>query len=156
MKYEVGEIFYLVGSENIKIIPFRVVEEITRTTLEGVEKSYIVELPDKANTRVDVSRLKGNIFKDLHSLKLYMIDNASKAIEGMAFNAMQISEKVFKVDAIRKLAEDIISKEKSTLPLNESINVQNKNKEDIIKVDIGNGVIANMKATELEKVNSNL
>ena len=156
MKYKVGEIFYLVGDENLKVIPFRIVEEITRTNLEGIEKNYIAELPDSKKTRVSVKRLKGKVFEDIRSLKTHMIENAKKAIETMVFDAIAISESVFKTNALKEISEGMVSKEEITLPLNENNNVQNKSNEDIIKIDIGNGVIANMRATDLEKVKSNL
>ena len=66
MEYKVGQVFYLVGSETAKVIPFRVVEEVTRTTLDGVEKTFIAEVPDKKNTKVPVTKLKGETFTNLH------------------------------------------------------------------------------------------
>lgn len=152
MKYEVGKVFYLVGDENLKVIPFRIVEEVTRTTLEGVEKSYIVELPDNKKTRAKMSQLKGSIFEDLNSLKVHMIENAKKAIEEITFNALSIAENVFNINAIEEIANNVIKNEELEEE-NINNNVQNESNEDIIKVDIGNGVIANMKVTDLEKVN---
>mgnify|MGYP003668659486 CR=1 FL=1 len=73
MKYKVGQIFYLVGSETARVIPFRVVEEITRTTLEGIEKSFIAEMPDEEKTKVDVAKLKGAIFGNIKQVRMHML-----------------------------------------------------------------------------------
>lgn len=150
MEYKVGQIFYLVGAETAKVIPFRVVEEVTRTTLEGQEKSYVVELPDAKRTKVDVSRLKGDVFKDLDQLRKHMLDNARNAIDGMIDEAELLANSVYYVK------ENIIKKQ--TLDHDDSeekINkesVQNIKEDDKINVDMGNGLIAKMSLKDLDKV----
>ena len=150
MEYKVGQIFYLVGAETAKVIPFRVVEEVTRTTLEGQEKTYVVELPDAKRTKVDVSKLKGDVFKDLDQLRKHMLDNARNAIDGMIDEAELLANSVYYVK------ENIIKKQ--TLDYDDSeekINkesVQNIKEDDKINVDIGNGLIAKMSLKDLDKV----
>jgi len=150
MEYKVGQIFYLVGAETAKVIPFRVVEEVTRTTLEGQEKTYVVELPDAKRTKVDVSKLKGDVFKDLDQLRKHMLDNARNAIDGMIDEAELLANSVYYVK------ENIIKKQ--TLDYDdyeEKINkesVQNIKEDDKINVDIGNGLIAKMSLKDLDKV----
>ena len=150
MEYKVGQIFYLVGAETAKVIPFRVVEEVTRTTLEGQEKSYVVELPDAKRTKVDVSKLKGDVFKDLDQLRKHMLDNARHAIDGMIDEAELLANSAYygKENIIKKRTfvhddfEEKINKE----------SVQNIKEDDKINVDIGNGVIAKMSLKDLDKV----
>jgi gamma-glutamylcyclotransferase (GGCT)/AIG2-like uncharacterized protein YtfP len=150
MEYKVGQIFYLVGAETAKVIPFRVVEEVTRTTLEGQEKSYVVELPDAKRTKVDVSKLKGDVFTDLDQLRKHMLDNARNAIDGMIDEAELLANSVYYVK------ENIIKKQ--TLDHDDSeekINkesVQNIKEDDKINVDMGNGLIAKMSLKDLDKV----
>ena len=150
MEYKVGQIFYLVGAETAKVIPFRVVEEVTRTTLEGQEKSYVVELPDAKRTKVDVSKLKGDVFTDLDQLRKHMLDNARNAIDGMIDEAELLANSVYYVK------ENIIKKQ--TLDHDDSeekINkesVQNIKEDDKINVDMGNGLIAKMSLKDLDKL----
>lgn len=156
MKFKVGQIFYLVGAETAKVIPFRIIEEVTRTTLKGEEKTYIAELPNDNHTHIDVSKLKGKIFDNIESLRNYMIDNAKNAIEAMIDNALTLSSTAYNIQQSSESDDDFeennIIGYKNLLNNNENTSVQNSNKDDIIKVDIGNGVIANMKKSDLEKV----
>jgi len=150
MEYKVGQIFYLVGAETAKVIPFRVVEEVTRTTLEGQEKSYVVELPDAKRTKVDVSRLKGDVFKDLDQLRKHMLDNARNAIDGMIDEAELLANSVYyvKENIIKKQTLDHDDSEEK----NNKESVQNIKEDDKINVDMGNGLIAKMSLKDLDKV----
>ena len=177
MDYKVGQVFYLVGSETAKVIPFMVIEEVTRTTLEGIEKSYIAQLPNEDKTTVDVSKLKGEVFDNLESLRSQMVANAKLAIESMIQDATSIAKVAYNLpeevqnevavvaqpeelslnpraakdnkmsegEGFEVIGKDEVVKEEET-------NVQAVVTDDIVKVEIGNGVIANMKVEDLEKV----
>ena len=164
MKYKVGQIFYLVGSETARVIPFRVVEEITRTTLEGIEKSFIAEMPDEEKTKVDVSKLKGATFENIEHVRAHMIINAQTAIDKMLSSAMKISKHVYgdieenivdtiDTNSIYKKDEEFSSKPRAAdKDIKEEDSVQTSLGDDIVKVDIGNGVMANMKVSDLDKM----
>jgi hypothetical protein len=156
MQYDVGQIFYLVGTETAKVIPFRIVEIVTRTTLSGQEKNYIVEMPDNKHTRVDISKLKGNIFSDINALERHMIENAKNAITNMINDALDLAEIAFEIKDIQSsyLNNNLISKFDLTEPKDdkelESVQINKEN--NIVKVDIGNGIVANMNIEDLQKV----
>lgn len=173
MKYKVGQVFYLVGTETAKVIPFRVVEEITRTTMSGQEKTYIAELPDEKRTQVEVSKLKGEVFSNLNSLSTHMLENAKKAINRMVDDANKLASLSFELEATQPLKEgtpqvnEVLEPKSKSTPSkvdnnfevldkndikNKNNSVQEGKKSDIVKVDIGNGVMANMKIEDLEKV----
>ena len=162
MKYKVGQIFYLVGSETARVIPFRVVEEITRQTLEGIEKSFIAEMPDKGKTKVDVAKLKGAIFGNIKQVRMYMLANAEQAIDKMLTSAMKIAEHVYSTSVAYssemrdnyELAETEADAEAPGLldSKEDENDVQEALKSDIIKVDIGNGLMATMNTANLDKV----
>lgn len=154
MKYKVGQVFYLVGVETAKVIPFRVVEEVTRTTLDGQEKTYIAELPDKKKTQVPVTKLKGQVFEDVDTLRSYMLENARQAIDSMIDIAEKLSASMYDVPVENHEDDNdlIIGHKVLSTPEDEEASVQNDAKNDIVKVDIGNGVIANMNIKDLEKV----
>ncbi len=154
MKYKVGQIFYLVGAETAKVIPFRIVEEVTRTTLAGIETSFIAELPDEDQTKIDVNKLGGKVFDTKNDLRHYMIKNASEAIDAMIKNATKLSEKVYgeiKTEKPEKIENPEKSKQKRSSKKEENESVENK--KEVVKVDIGNGVMATMNVSDLEKVN---
>jgi len=172
MKYKVGQVFYLVGVETAKVIPFRIVEEITRTTLEGEEKTYIAELPDAKKSQIPVLKLKGEIFDSLDALRTHMLNNAKQAIESMIDSAEKLSWAAYNVESKsppRDVLDEIELPKEETVDSSEdsSLNgfevlskddvetgdsVQGDEKSDIVKVDIGNGVMANMSIKDLEKV----
>lgn len=148
MEYKVGQVFYLVGSETAKVIPFRVVEEVTRTTLDGIEKTFIAEMPDKKNTKVPVTKLKGETFTNLQDLRKHMIENATRAIDNMIASAEQLA--IVSFENVKK--EEPFDSLESTKENNNEHGVQAEEGSDKVAVDIGNGIIARMNLKDLEKV----
>ena len=149
MKYKVGQVFYLIGLETARVIPFMIVEEVTRTTIAGVEKSFIAELPDAKKTKIDVLKLRGNVFDNLESLKQHMLENAKNAIDSMIEQALHLSDESFNTNFLSPYEDNAAS-----LPeVDEEINsVQSDIKDDKVSVDIGNGIIAKINLRDLEKV----
>lgn len=161
-EYRVGQILFLIS--NSKVIPVQVVEEVIRTTLRGKEKTYMVMFPDKEQTIVDIQKIKSEIFLSKEALRLFMIDNATKAIDEMIKSASQIVIGVFSdnsEDDINEAQESFESKvidfKKIETNLSKEENnkniqkVQNSNNNNIIKVDLGNGRIGKIKADNLEE-----
>lgn len=134
MNYQVGQILYICNEKKLNIYPVQIVEEIIRTTLNGKEKAYVIMLPDKEKTCIEITKVKDNLYESLESVKTHMITNATSAIENMANSAEILGKKAFgKVD----------QKE-------EHVQVETNN--DIIMVDLGNGTKAKMNSSSLEKV----
>lgn len=161
-EYRVGQILFLIS--NSKVIPVQVVEEVIRTTLRGKEKTYMVMFPDKEQTIVDIQKIKSEIFLSKEALRLFMIDNATKAIDEMIKSASQIVIGVFSdnsEDDINEAQESFESKvidfkkietNSSKEENNKNIQkVQNSNNNNIIKVDLGNGRIGKIKTDNLEE-----
>jgi hypothetical protein len=149
MKYKVGQVFYLIGLETAKVIPFMIVEEVTRTTISGVEKTFIAELPDAKKTKIDVLKLRGNVFDNLEDLRSHMFENAKNAIVTMIDQALQLADAAFDTNLLTSHEElpEVLRES------NEEINsVQNISQGDKVSVDIGNGIIAKINLRDLEKV----
>ena len=112
-------------------------------------------MPDEEKTKVDVSKLKGATFKNIEQVWVHMISNAENAIDKMLSSAIKISEHVYGVieNKSHKKNEALDSK---TNPYDKDIkeedSVQTPLSDDIVKVDIGNGVMANMKVSDLDKM----
>lgn len=141
MNYEVGQILYLCNEEKMKIIPLQVVEEIIRTTIKGKEKSYILIFPDSKKTKVNFKSIKGKIFDDINQIKSHMISNATDAINRMAITAEELQLLAFNTTP---------KEEKNVHQINNDVQVENK--DDIIMVDLGDGVKAKINTNSLEKV----
>lgn len=140
MEYHVGQILYLCNEEKMKIIPIQIVEEVIRTTLSGKEKNYIGMLPDKKKTKINVTDIQGSLYDSLNDVKSHMIKNATEAINRMGEMASMLEKEAFEIEkAIKKIDQ----KENS---------VQADVNDDIITVDLGNGVKAKMNTSILDKV----
>lgn len=79
--YEVGQIIYLLVKAEMKVIPVRVVEAITRRTLKGAETTYLVQLPDKNKTVSDLNDLDAEIYTDLNHVKQILLEHVTASIE---------------------------------------------------------------------------
>jgi hypothetical protein len=148
MEYKVGQILYFVGGESARVIPVRIVEEVVRTTIDGKEKTYTVELPDKKRTHVNMSKLKGQSFDSVSNLNKHMLKNAKEAIQTMVKDAIALTKEVFD-ETVEKDYSKVLESDNS-----EDTNdiVKNKKSDDIVSVDIGNGVMAKMDIKDLSKV----
>lgn len=149
MKYKVGQVFYLIGLETARVIPFMIVEEVTRTTITGIEKTFIAELPDAKKTKIDVFKLKGIVFDNLEELRTHMLENANNAISTMIDQALQLADEAFDTS----LLSSYENSSKNVPEYEEEIDgVQSDMQGDKVSVDIGGGIIAKINLRDLEKV----
>ena len=137
-EYEVGQILFLANEKSFKIIPVQIVEEVVRTTIDGTFKTYLVKFPNKDRTIVDINNVKFKHFKNEDAVKEYLLNNTKNAIETLMESANKIKQEVF---GSNNSKEDIFK----------NVNVQQENKNDIIKIDLGNGQTGNLKIDNLKK-----
>ena len=131
--YEVGQILYITNSKNMNVIPIQVVEEVIRTTLNGKEKTYIVKFPNKQETLADISDINTQIFLSTQEIEDYMISNTKNAIKKMIEKAKLTAQNTFKINNENNFEQ----------------NVQSKNNNNIITVDLGDGTKAKMNLENL-------
>lgn len=79
--YEVGQIIYLLVKGEMKVIPTRVVEAITRKHLSGTDTTYMVQLPDKERTVIDLTELEAEPYSDLSRVREIMLERVASSIE---------------------------------------------------------------------------
>lgn len=91
MRYEVGQVIFLLNSADLKIIPARVEEEIIRRRATGEEINYKVALPTKARDVVNLSELDVEVFTSSAELRSHMVDNAVKMIDSLIDRAGKVS-----------------------------------------------------------------
>jgi len=122
MGYQVSQIVYLVSKKDTRIFPARVVEQISRRTLEGEEESYVIELPDKKSSRVPLESIDAELFVSLDLLRDHLLHEATVAITRVVENAANVQKKAFGSEA----------------PLQEGL----QNSSDSVEIDMGDGVKA--------------
>jgi len=148
----------MIGERTTKIMPLQVIEEVVITTLDGKQKTYTVQLPDKKKSRVDISDLKGTLFETTSELRAYMLDNATQAIDKMISGADTLCRAAFEYSStyakekstvitedVQKAMKDTYGKNNVTLQP-----VQHNENDDIIKIDLGDGKVATMKSENLK------
>lgn len=147
-KYKVGQILYLIGESSTRIVPIQVIEEVVRTTVNGTEKTYTVQMPDKKKTSVDIKKIKGVLFETKEALRKHMLTNATVAIDTMISDCNILVDSIFK--KIEKKQQDKVQTKKK-LSIDEN-SVQYQTQDDIIKVELGNGEVGTFKSSDLEKL----
>ena len=109
--YEVGAVLWIIHTDRPGLMAYRVVEEITKKTLEGEQIQYLVEAAVPKSKTVKLEAIKGNIYEDSEEAKQKMIENATKAIDGMV---MKIQGNVDTFFGDTKLEEEESPKPKIT------------------------------------------
>ena len=89
MKYNVGQVVYLLNQKSLTIIPALIVEEVIRKTIEEESKQYILEFPGEDNKRVVLDKVSARIFNDTDTLRDYMIENTRQNIEKLIVGALE-------------------------------------------------------------------
>ena len=146
MNLKVGQVVYLLSKKENKVFPAQVVEEVTRKTLEEEEISYVVKMPDKEGSKVPLDDLDVDIFKNEKEIKAFMIDNSTKTINRLVDWAEKVGSKMFQ-ETVKSKQQKKKRKEKEHI-VEEKLNDIDKNKDEKIKVDLGNGVIANVSGVQ--------
>ena len=150
--YRVGQVLYMANDNTLRVIPVQVVEEIIRTTLNGKEKTYNIQLPDKKNTVIDIKKVKGNLFTSADQVRNHMIKNATEAIDMMIQKAKDIKDVAFTSD---KEETDKAHHPKEDNGLRVSLPadyVQQETKDDIINIVLDDGTSAKFNPKDLQKV----
>ena len=144
-QYEVGQILYMTSAKSFKIIPIQVVEEVVRTTVDGVQKTYMVSFPDKEKTIVDIAQISGSLFKNFKEVEKHLLDNTRKAIKQLIKEA-----DIIKNEAFGKSSKIV---ENKNIPVAKGVDesVQQNDNDVILKVDLGNGQIGRLSKKELNK-----
>jgi hypothetical protein len=70
--YEVGQVFYVISTENDRIVPMQVCEELRRRTISGEETTYLIRSGPEAKATFRMDELKGEIFSTLDQAKVHL------------------------------------------------------------------------------------
>ena len=93
--YEVGSVLWVIHSDRPGLMAYQVIEEITKKTLEGEQIQYLVRSATNKSKTVKLDSIKGLVFEDSEEAKQKMIENATKAIDGMVLKIQANVDKLF-------------------------------------------------------------
>lgn len=93
--YEVGTVLWIIHEDRPGLMAYRVVEEITKKTLEGEQIRYLIQAATLRSKIVKLESVKGKILETPEEAKNVMIEHATRAIDGMVTRVQQNVEKYF-------------------------------------------------------------
>ena len=94
-KYEVGTILWIIHKDRPGLVAYRIIEEITKKTLEGEKIQYIVQPAIPKAKPVQLESIKGRIFLSAEEAKNALVENASKAIDAIVEKTQNLINRVF-------------------------------------------------------------
>ena len=139
--YEVGQILYTILENKYKVIPLKISEQVITKTLEKESITYKAIIPGKKQVKVNLSEVF-NIWDNLEEVEKHLLNNAKSAVSKMIEESNALRQKYFK--------EEVVDKDDLSACNNESNgdiikhDDYDDNIESKIKVDLGNGQIANL------------
>ena len=154
--YDVGHILFLLFERKRQVIPVQVTEQITRKTLDGEKMEYIVTLPNEKRATTELSSLGAQIFHTIEDAQEHMVSSAKSAIDSMVTKTTQIATEAFDINIkYKNTSGEIVQSKYLDSQIKESIKTDNRknskkgpltiSSEESTKIDLGNGVIGNLK-----------
>jgi len=96
-QYDVGITLWIIHTERPGLVAYRVVEEITKRTLDGEVIQYLVQPAIPRAKTVPLESIKGRIFLNSEEAKNALIENATRAIDTMIEKTQVLVDKFFTV-----------------------------------------------------------
>ena len=96
MKFQVGQIIFIVLKKKQQVLPARIIEEIQKKTMKGEEISYSAEIPVRDEMQVvPLSQLDCDLFMTLNEVREFLIFNATSVVDRLLAKAEKISKNRF-------------------------------------------------------------
>ena len=100
MTYNVGQVLFVLMSEQNKVLPCQVVEENTKKTLNGDIVTYkVIFGSDQANI-IDLDKVKGKIFTSLRDVQKILLNNVTRWVNSHIEAANKASITHYKHNAL--------------------------------------------------------
>lgn len=93
--FEVGSVLWIIHTDRPGLMAYRVIEEITKKTLDGEQIQYLVQAAMPKSKTVKLESIKGQVFEESEEAKMRLIENATKAIDGMVVKIQKNVDKFF-------------------------------------------------------------
>ena len=94
-QYDVGTVLWIIHRDRPGLVAYRVVEEITKKTLEGEKIQYLVQPAVPKSRTVQLESINGRIFLTSEEAKNALIENATRAIDTMIKKTQNLVNKFF-------------------------------------------------------------
>ena len=94
-QYDVGTVLWIIHRDRPGLVAYRIVEEITKKTLEGEKIQYLVQPATPKTKTVQLESINGRIFLTSEEAKNALIENATRAIDTMIKKTQNLVDKFF-------------------------------------------------------------
>ena len=81
--HNVGDTIWIISTERPGVLPFLVVEEVIKKSINGTETSYMVQIPGDDRPPTKLSKISGEIYPDKQLAKEALMSRAEHAIDEM-------------------------------------------------------------------------
>lgn len=135
MKYNIGQVLYVLLNKETKICPVQVIEEITKKTLEGESTTYIVRFGKKGDA-VDLSALDGQVFESIDTLRSTLHERITRTVNAVINGTLRRAQEWYQQHEPLKVP-------------NEGVSVHNPQLEDDLDdaiVTLPDGTIAKVRS----------
>ena len=79
--YNVGDILWIISQEKPGVLPYRIIEEVTKKTLDGSTTQYVIELPGSSKSRL--LKESDDVYTSVEAAKMELMSKAESAIDKM-------------------------------------------------------------------------
>lgn len=100
-QYDVGTVLWIIHRDRPGLVAYRIIEEITKRTLEGEKIQYLVQPAMPKAKTVQLESIKGRIFLTSEEAKLALIENATRAIDSMIDKTQSLVNRIFFAQQVR-------------------------------------------------------
>jgi hypothetical protein len=102
IKYEVGQVLFILAGASKGVVPVRICEEIKRKSLGGTTIDYMVNFPDR-DEPINLKIAKNQVFISEDAVKAHMMKNAEHAIIRLLKSARTVAKKKFDYSPARPM-----------------------------------------------------
>lgn len=96
-QYDVGDILWIVHTDKAGLMAWQVVEEITKKTLKGEIKQFLISPASSQQKTIALDKINGRVFRSREEAKEAMLSNANKAIDNMLAAVQENVNRFFNV-----------------------------------------------------------
>jgi hypothetical protein len=104
-QYDVGTVLWIMHRDRPGLVAYRIVEEITKRTLEGEKIQYLVQPATPKAKTVQLELIKGRIFLTSEEAKQALVENATRAIDAIIEKTQNLVDRIFFAQQPQKVVQ---------------------------------------------------
>ena len=156
--YKVGQVLFIILNKKQQVVPVQVTEQVVRRSLNGEEISYSVAVPGREDMKnIALEQIDGEVFTSIDKLRTQMFEHASSVIDMISSKAVNVAKNRFNYNPDSSTSEDVLSANdvlisQSVSPDTQLPGTRDTDNDNSVKVDLGDGTVANVKLPEIPGV----